>query len=140
MPLLPNQYALPDQCCMCLGPSELTYESSTLGGKDGQTTETRFTVPLCQRCLSRVKRQRALAGLGFAAMAAAGGYAMWGTEGTALPIWYMVLAGGGLAIGLLGLLVLGVGWLQPVSVFNDRIVFRNKQYQTLFEEANGLTA
>lgn len=140
MPLLPNQYALPDRCCMCLGPSELTYEASSLGGKDGHSTETRFKVPLCQRCLSRVKRQKTLAGLSFAGMAAAGGYAMWGTEGSALPIWYMALAAGGLVIGLLGLLVLAVGWLEPVSVLNDRIVFRNKQYQRLFEEANQQTA
>jgi hypothetical protein len=129
-----GQFVLPEKCCMCLGEPELMHECSTPGGKDGQSFVISIQVPICRDCRSRMKMKRTVIGLIAAVLIGGTVFAMWAMEGAWVPPWNWI---GIVAFGLGAILVFVSMASQPAMVANDRVTFRNKDYQRLFDEVNG---
>lgn len=136
MSIGPGQFVLPDMCCMCLGESELMHECSTPGGKDGQSFVRSYQVPICRACQSLVKKKRAIIGVIGGGLIGGTLFAMWAMEGAWVAPWNAVgVAAFFLGVGLLVWLMA----FQPAILGNDgRFVFLNKDYQRVFDQANGL--
>ena len=135
VPIGLSQFVMPEKCCMCLGEPELMHECSTPGGKDGQSFVISFQVPICRDCQSRTKMKRTVIGLIAAVLIGGTVFAMWAMEGAWVAPWNGI----GVAAFLLGVVLVFVLMAsQPAMAGNDRVSFRNKEYQRLFDEANGL--
>ena len=131
-----NRFVLPDMCCMCLGRAELMHKLSTPYGEGGRSGFIEFEVPICRNCRSRAKKQTAIAAAILLTMLAAGAYVIWRSGGEPSS-WFDYLAGASATVGALGLFALGLsGGMAPAVHKGDRLIFTNKEYHRLFEDAN----